>query len=79
MAEQAPVLPGSPPPVIPFVTIKEVNGQIQLETNIPPLMKPLTLWLIKQAELLVLTKPAQGEIQPVKGVSNGLLRKLQGR
>ena len=62
-----------------FVHITDKDGQLGIQTNIPPQMAPLVLWLIKRAELTILTQKPKEEskIQPVQGSLNGFLKKMR--
>lgn len=80
MAEEVGATPLTPP-LVPFVTIREVAGQTQIDTNLPPEMRPLILWMLERAKLTVLTTPSQQEqpkILPVNGGMRGLMKRMKG-
>ena len=68
------------PPQLPFVTIREEAGQTRIETNLPPLMRPMVLWMLERAKLTILTQPSEQEspkILPVNGGMAGLMKRMR--
>ena len=56
----------------PFVTITTQDGKFQLQTNLAPELKPMILWFLEQAKLMVLTQPSDKEHSSVIAPGNGL-------
>ena len=48
-------------PLAPFVTIAIVDGKEQLSTNLPPVARPMVLWLLERGKLIVLTQHSEQE------------------
>ena len=79
MSDRAPVVPQTPPP-LPFVTVREEAGQTRIETNLPPAMRPLLLWMLERAKLTILTTPSEQEkpkIVPANGSISGLMKRMR--
>ena len=67
-------------PAVPFVTIREAAGQPQIETNLPPELRPLMLWMLERAKLTVLTQQSeqeQSKILPANGKLTGLMKRMR--
>lgn len=65
--------------VVPFVTVRLSNTGEELQTNLPPIQRPMILWLLERAKMLVLTQASEQEksalVKPTNGVS-GLLKRM---
>ena len=63
-----------------WVSVELSQGQpIQLKTNVAPAGRPLILWMLEQAKLLILTQPSDKEkAQIVKpnGFMSGMLKRM---
>ena len=75
-----------PPPdrtkEIPFVTVRLAKTGEELQTNLAPTQRPLILWLLERAKMLVLTQVSEQEktalVKPTNGVSDLLKRMGKG-
>lgn len=52
---------GEVPTAPPFVTITVIDGKEQLSTNLPPVARPMVLWLLERGKLIVLTQQSEQE------------------
>ena len=70
------------PKAPPFVTITVIDGKEQLSTNLPPVARPMVLWLLERGRLIVLTQPSEQEksslVKPINpnGHLKGLLKRM---
>ena len=64
----------------PFLTISVgVKGE-EISTNLPPQSRPLMLWMLEKAKMIILTQLSEQEKSPLvksHGV-NGLLKRMRG-
>ena len=64
----------------PFVTVTMTPQGEAIATNLPPLQRPLILWMLERAKMLVLTQASEQEkaslIKPHGPGVNGLLRRM---
>lgn len=63
----------------PFVTVMTSEQSEEITTNLPPTQRPLILWLLERAKMIVLTQASEQEkssklVKP-NGVG-GLLRRM---
>lgn len=65
-------------PQPPFLTIEKEADQLRVKTNIPPQNRPLMLWFLEEAKLMILTQKSDQEQSKVALTlpTNGLLRKM---
>ena len=67
-------------PQAPFITISLPSDKpLQMQTNLPPEARPMVLWLLEQAKLIVLTQPSEQEkaklVKP-NGFVSGMLKRM---